>query len=209
MLLRKVFPRQENFFSCFCQLALHVNQAAGLFKSLVADTSQAADYAKRIAQIEADGDAVAQNAYDVLHQTFITPFDRHDILELLGKLDDILDLINRCAKRIAVFKILQISLQIQDIVNLTFSASEKIIFIMKKLNNLKNSKEILHACRELSDLERQADYYKMSGMQALLENENDFKQFFKMKELYDYSKSIVSECHHLANIVKGIVLEYS
>lgn len=40
-------------------------------------------------------------------------------------------------------------------------------------------------------------------------DENDFKQFFKLKEIYGHTKSVINRCQDVANILKGIVLEYS
>lgn len=41
--------------------------------------------------------------FDELGTTFITPFDREDIQALASHMDDVIDGINSCAKRIAIY----------------------------------------------------------------------------------------------------------
>ena len=56
-------------------------------------------YVDVIAKHEEEADQIAHTNFELLHKTFITPFDRHDIHELTSTLDDIIDLINRIAQR--------------------------------------------------------------------------------------------------------------
>ena len=49
----------------------------------------------------------------------------------------------------------------------------------------------------------------LEGVDKLFTDEQDFKYLLKAKEIFDYSTEIVHECHDLADIIKGIVLEYS
>lgn len=60
-------------------------------------------YYKRIKEEERDGDTQAHLIFDELGKTFITPFDREDIHNLASTIDDVIDGINSCAKRIAVY----------------------------------------------------------------------------------------------------------
>ncbi len=208
-MLKKLFLKQTNFFNLFQEAAQELVSAAEQFEQMLKDLPHAERYAKLIASHESQADNIARATFDLLHKTFITPFDRHDILQLTRKLDDILDLINRTAKRIALYRIETVPTEIEDLARLSLQAAINVKSVLKLLENLKNTPEILQYCRQISEAESEADHIKMAGLVTLFATEKDFKNLLKMKEIYDYSKWITSECHHLANIIKGIVLEYA
>lgn len=208
-MLTKLFPKQDNFFNLFQESAYYLVNAAQEFYKMQSDLAHAETYAKTIAEYENQGDNIARATYDLLHKTFLTPFDRHDLLELVRKLDDILDLINRTAKRIAIYKMYSLPNGIEEIAALGIKTTNNLQNALKLLHNLKNGDQIIDNCLQVSAAESLADHIKMTVVAKLFATENDFKVLLKTKEVVDYSKMIISECHHLANIIKGIVLEYS
>ena len=48
------------------------------------------------------GTTLTHRIFDELGTTFITPFDREDIHDLASCMDDVIDGINSCAKRISI-----------------------------------------------------------------------------------------------------------
>lgn len=208
-MLKKLLPKQDNFFELFEQAAYQLESAAEHFLQLVQDLPHATDYAKLIAEHEATADNYARATFDLLHKAFITPFDRHDIHRLTRKLDDILDIINRTTRRIVLyqFKLLPVGiLQISDLVLQAVRALKK---ALSQLKNLKNAPEIIQLCNAIGEIDGQAEQIMLEGVDKLFTEEQDFKYLLKAKEIFDYSTGIVHECHDLADIIKGIVLEYS
>src|SRR5437879_13299964 len=59
----------------------------------------------RFKLVEHQGYEITHTEIDRLHQTFITPIDRGDIHELISRMDDVLDLIEASAERIALYGI--------------------------------------------------------------------------------------------------------
>ncbi len=208
-MLNRFLPKQATFFNLLQVAAQHLVGAAEQFYAMQKDLANADQYAKKIAEFESQGDNVARQSYDLLHKTFITPFDRHDIVQLVRKLDDILDLINRTAKRIALYRMHGLPSEIEELAQLGVESTNKLKGVLKLIDNLKHSDIILRDCIQVNEAESRADYIKMTAVVKLFAQENDFKVLLKTKEVIDYSKLIISECHHLANIIKGIVLEYS
>ncbi|MCK7529871.1 MAG: DUF47 family protein [Marinilabiliales bacterium] len=52
----------------------------------------------KMKEAELVGDQIAKNLYKTLSSTFITPFDREDIFELIHATDSVLDLMYGAAK---------------------------------------------------------------------------------------------------------------
>lgn len=208
-MLKKFIPRQDNFFAYFQKAAHELVAAAKQFVELIQHPSQAGSYVRAIAEHEDTGDSVTRETFDLLHKTFITPFDRNDIHQLTRKLDDILDTINRTAQRIALYQFETLPEGITKIGNLVMLSATSIKDILKQLENLKNAPTIIQLCRSVSQTDGDSEQIMLEGVGRLFAETTDFKYLLKTKEVFEYSKSILRECHDLADIIKGIVLEYS
>jgi uncharacterized protein Yka (UPF0111/DUF47 family) len=207
--LKKFLPKQDNFFELFEQAAYQLESAAEQFVSLVHDLTHARDYAKLIAEHEANADNYARATFDLLHKAFITPFDRHDIHRLTRKLDDILDVINRTTRRIVLYQFITLPPGIIKIAEWVLLAVRALRQALSQLNNLKHATEIVKLCDSVGEADNNSEKKMLEGVDTLFVEEHDFKYLLKAKEIFEYSVEIVHECHDLADIIKGIVLEYS
>ena len=94
-MLKRLLPRQDSFFQLFQQAADKLQLASTEFSNMLSDLDHQQHYVDEIARHEEEADTIAHTNFQLLHKTFITPFDRHDIHQLTSTLDDIIDLINR------------------------------------------------------------------------------------------------------------------
>ena len=208
-MLKKLLPKQDNFFDLFEQAANQLASAAEHFLQLVNDLPHANDYAQLISEHEAIADNYARATFDLLHKAFITPFDRHDIHRLTRKLDDILDVINRTTRRIVLYQFKVLPAGVVEITQLVIKAVHALQKALNQLKNLKNAPSIIQLCNEISETDSQSEQIMLEGVDKLFTEEQDFKYLLKAKEIFDYITGVVHECHDLADIIKGIVLEYS
>jgi uncharacterized protein len=207
--LKKLLPKQDNFFELFEQAAAQLESAALHFMQMVKDLPRAKEHAKLIAEHEAIADNYARDTFDLLNKAFITPFDRHDIHRLTRKLDDIIDIINRTTKRIVLYQFKVLPVDVVQIVELILPAVRAIKNALSLIKNLKNAAAIIKLCNEISEYDSRAEQIMLEGVDKLFTNEQDFKYLLKAKEIFDYATNVVHECHDVADIIKGIVLEYS
>ena len=208
-MLKRLLPRQERFFQLFQEAAEKLHLAAIEFSMMVQHLDNQQYYVNQIAQHEQEADQIAHTNFELLHKTFITPFDRHDIHELTSKLDDVIDLINRIAQRFPFYQLNEVP---EEIIQLSILSGEATAHLKKSiycLHSLKNSTEIFAHCNEIDHVESKAHQVVLAGEKKLFMEEQDFKHFFKLKEIYAHTKSVINRCQDVANIVKGIVLEYS
>jgi uncharacterized protein Yka (UPF0111/DUF47 family) len=78
-----------------------------------------------------------------------------------------------------------------------------------RLHSLKESDDIFKICEQIDKMESQAHQVVLAGERILFEKEEDFKEFFKLKEIYAQTKLVINRCQDVGNIIKGIILEYS
>ncbi|HVE44448.1 MAG TPA: DUF47 family protein [Gammaproteobacteria bacterium] len=208
-MLKRLLPRQEGFFHLFQKAADELVLASTEFTNLLLHLDNQQHYVDAIALHEEEADVIAHRTFELLHRTFVTPFDRHDIHELTSKLDDIIDLINRIAQRFPFYQLQVVPVEAIKLSELSAEATSHLKECIYHLHSLKNSDEIFKFCNEIDRVESQAHQVVLAGEKKLFMEEENFKQFFKMKEIYAHCKLVINRCQDVANIVKGIVLEYS
>jgi uncharacterized protein Yka (UPF0111/DUF47 family) len=208
-MLKRFLPRQEGFFEFFQKTADLLVLTATQFHILVQDGKDQQKAVDLIAAYETQADDIAHQTFALLHKTFITPFDRHDIHQLTSQLDDSLDLINRCAQRFPFYHLSVLPSELIELADLVVQCTKLLKEALYKLSSLQQSDEIIANCQAVDELESQANTLVLAGEAKLFLNENDFKQFFKLKEIYSGTKKAIDSCQDAANIIKGIVLEYS
>jgi uncharacterized protein Yka (UPF0111/DUF47 family) len=208
-MLKRFLPRQEGFFGLFQQSADLLVLTATQFHILLMDVDNQQRAVDAIAAYEEQADQIAHTTFGLLHKTFITPFDRHDIHNLTSRLDDILDLINRCAQRFPFYHLKKLPRELIELADLAMQCTKLLQKAIYHLDHLSQSDDILLFCENIDKLESHAHVLVLAGEKDLYLDENDFKQFFKLKEIYSRTKSVINRCQDVANIIKGIVLEYS
>jgi uncharacterized protein Yka (UPF0111/DUF47 family) len=208
-MLKRLLPKQNNFFELFQQSANLLHCGAEQFVELTKNVHHADIYAKKIDAFESAADDCTLATFDLLHKTFITPFDRQDLHQLTRRLDDILDMINRNAQRIVIYQLASLPDEILQIAELTLSASNAIKAAIQHLGNLKNASAIVQRCHAISEIDHQSEQIMLKGIGRLFLEEQDFKHLLKIKEIYEHNTAVVQECHDLSDLIKDIVLEYS
>lgn len=208
-MLKRLLPRQDKFFILFQQAVEKLALASNDFSEMLQHLDQQQYYVDSIAKHENEADQIAHTNFELLHKTFITPFDRHDIHELTSTIDDIIDLINRIAQRFPFYELKTVP---SEMIQLSLLSTEAVYHLKKAiycLPSLKNSQVIFSHCNQIDHVESKAHQVVLAGEKKLFMDEQDFKTFFKLKEIYAHSKLVINRCQDVANILKGIVLEYS
>lgn len=208
-MLKRLLPKQENFFRFFQQAADKLLLASTEFLLLIQNVKNQQIHVDKIAKTEQEADAITDTTFELLHKTFITPFDRYDIHQLTSQLDDILDIINRCAQRFPFYHLNQLPNEAVRLAELSKEATHFLREAIYCLPSLKNGEVILNYCNEINRIETEAHQVVLAGEKDLFLNQDDFKTFFKLKEIYSHTKLIINRCQDVANLIKGIVLEYS
>ena len=94
--ISRLMPREGRFFSLFDSHAKLIVDGAAALADVLRDYEIEKDRAagiKLIEDAEHAADRITHETVQLLHTTFITPFDRDDIHRLISRMDDVLDLI--------------------------------------------------------------------------------------------------------------------
>src|SRR3954468_16335919 len=98
-------PKEREFFDLFEEAGNNCVRAAELLERMLQHWPDHAEIARDVLVCEHEGDRITHDIIQRLNQTFVTPFDREDIIGLASALDDIVDFIEEIADFLGLFQI--------------------------------------------------------------------------------------------------------
>ncbi|HEY4838600.1 MAG TPA: DUF47 family protein [Candidatus Acidoferrales bacterium] len=202
--LRRLMPREDNFFEMFIALADNCHQGAQVLVEMFQKDDGAEKYAERIKDIEHAGDNLTHTLLTRLNQTFVTPFDREDIQALSSRIDDVLDLIDAAASRIVTYKIPHIRAGVADLAQILYETTRQVVVVVGALNK---HDAVLEKCIEINRLENEADRLSRILIARLFDEEKDPVQIIKWKEIIEVIEAAVDKCEDVANVIETVTLK--
>ena len=199
----------EQFFDLFEQHAERSREAAELLGAMLRDGVDADRQAARVKAVEHAGDEITHTVIERLHQTFITPIDRGDIHELISRMDDVLDLIEASAERIALYGIRTVEAEARELGQVLEKAVVEMGAAVRTLRDLKDHPRLLAHCTEINRLENVGDQLLRQAVARLFRESTDPIHVIKWKEIYDYLENAIDRCEDVANVIEGVALEYT
>ncbi len=208
-MLSRLMPREGRFFDHFNAHAERIVEGSRELAAMMQNFRDLEAYTQRIDTAERAADKITHETIAMLHRTFITPFDREHIHQLITRMDDILDLIQDVAESVSLYDLRRITPEAKQLADICQMSCERVRTVVRLLTDVKRTDAIFKTCEEIDRLESDADRVLRSALSKLFREENDLKQVIKMRVIYDLLESITDRCEDVANIVEGIVLENS
>jgi predicted phosphate transport protein (TIGR00153 family) len=209
----RLMPKEAKYFDLFNTHAELIGQGGreltGLIGALVEQSEKAELHCEKIDDIERKADLITHDTLAQLHSSFITPFDRDEIHQLINGMDDILDIIQDVAESTSLYDIHSVPADAKDLADVTERCCDRVCALVKLLHSMENAPAILKICHEINDLESDADRMLRSAMSKVFREEPDVRQVIKLKEMYELLESVSDRCKDVAGTVEAIVLENS
>lgn len=207
-MFRFFLPKDDVIFDRFKEISALLVQAARMLKTMVDEGGSYETHAREIKALERRSDSLVHSTLQHLHKTFITPFDRQDILKLTKKLDDILDLTEGTSTRIELYRPKQMMPEARDLAGILVLCVERIDKMMGLLNHLKKHvKEIDDLAVDVHHFETEADDKRRQGIAHLFREEADAKEVIKCRSILEHIERATDACAKVTDIVEGILLE--
>ena len=204
-------PKNKVFYELFEGVAEKVLEMATKLKEMVSepDRNIRASILAHIEDLEHKNDENTHRIFTELGRNFITPFDREDIHYLATALDDICDYIYASAKKINFYNVNPNDTGIQKMADLILSGSQEIRIAVMGLRDMKNLREMTEAMVKVNSIENQADDVFDMSIEMLFQQENDFKEVIKKREIYQVMEIATDKCEDAANVIESIIIKYA
>jgi len=209
-LLSVLMPRERQFFTLFNEHASLVVQGASALVEMLADYSDNGRrdaYVAKIQSFEKAADKVTHQTVELMHNTFVTPFDRDQINKLIQRMDDILDLMQDTAESLMLYDVHVLTPEVSHLANLVQICCTRVEAAVTQLSSMDNGPAILKICQEIDALETDADRVTQAAISRLFREEQDVRQLVKLKAVYELLELTTDKCQDVALVIEGVVLE--
>jgi uncharacterized protein len=204
----RLLPVEFGFFDHFEQHVERSIEGTTLFLEMLDDLENSGPKAKRIKEVEHEADVITHRLVEMLHKTFITPFDRDQIFRLASRMDDILDCVEAASERLWLYDLHSATPEVKSMAKTLCQATAQLKPALQGLRNLKRDREaILKCCVEVNRLENEGDAVLRQGIAKLFREEKDALTVMKWKEIYENLEQATDRTEDVANIIEGVVLE--
>ena len=199
-------PREESFFQLFEKSSSNLTEAARLLVQTMEQFDRVGENARRMKELEHEGDQIMHEIMARLHRTFITPLDREDIHELAAAMDDVLDFMEEATERLVVYKVGAATPPVKELAAVIAGQVEEIHRLLPRLRRVRRD-EIMKHCIEINRLENEGDRLLREGVAELFDNQAPPLEVMKWKEIYELLERATDKAEDVAVVVEGIVLK--
>jgi uncharacterized protein Yka (UPF0111/DUF47 family) len=209
-IIAKLVPRENHFFELFNQHASLAAEASKVLADLLhnyGDESQRAVRIDKINDLEHNADRITHETVALIQTIFVTPLDRDDIHRLISRMDDILDLMQDAAESLNLYDVQQVTPPAIQLAELLNTCCMRLQSAVALLNNMRNAPEMLKLCREIDNMESDADRVMRSAISKLFRDEPDIRQLIKLKGIYEMLEAATDKCQDVANLIENITLQ--
>jgi predicted phosphate transport protein (TIGR00153 family) len=206
----RIFPREESYFDLFEAVADNVADASGLLLDLVEDFVDPEMKAKKLVEAEHEGDRLTHTILSRLNSSFITPFDREDILALAGQLDDVVDAVEAAADMMVLHKVVEPLDAVVEQARLIDRAARETANGLRCLRGLKQERlrAYLIAINELENQgdrlyrRARADLYNFTG-------EHPARYVLIWKDIVEQLEEALDRLEDVAHTVETILIKHA
>jgi predicted phosphate transport protein (TIGR00153 family) len=198
----RLIPRDEKFFDLFVEDGENLLAAARKLEAMVSSYDRLDERVVEIQALEKRGDQIDDELMARLERSFITPFDREDIHELVVHLDDIVDGIQATAETFVIYGIAKPTNETHQLVGILAGQAAQLVEALKKLEK---GKDLAPHLATVHDLEHQADGLSRAAIGSLFRGGLDALEVIKLRDLYQVLENTIDAAEDAAETIERIL----
>lgn len=209
-LFRRLMPKEDRFFELFDQHSKILVVGAHAFQKMLEGGDGVQAHAAEVVRQENLADDVAREVQQALRRSFVTPFDRADIADLIQAMDDSIDEMNKVVKAVTLYEITtfdpimrEMGVTIVEAARLTAEA----VPLMSEIGQ--NAQRLGELTEQIIAIENKSDDLHDQGVKELLKaaGRSDPMAYIIGREIYGGLEDVVDRFEDVAKKVSGIVIE--
>jgi len=206
---KKLLPREDKFFDMFNAHAAVLLKAANELNAMLAG-QDIEKHGAEIVRLEEEADHLAAQVLLGVRRSFITPFDRSDIKELIEFMDDAIDVMKKTVKTVKLYEQTSFEPTMKDMGPIIVESARIISLAVPLLSAASANAERLHEMAEhVVKLEDQSDDLHEKGLKELYRRygKSDPMAFIVGQEIYGELEKVVDKFEDVAKKINAIVIE--
>ena len=207
---RAFLPKEERFFDLFAKHSQAVLKGAEALEEMMRGGEETPVYCQRVSQFENDADQITREVLTAVRRTFITPFDRGDIKNLITAMDDAIDQMQQTAKAVILFEVRTFEPPMREIGSILVQCATLVgrsIPLMRSMGE--NVGTLTALTEEITRLEGRVDDLNDIGLRELFLKYRDGNamDFVVGTEIYKHLEKVADRFDDVANEINSIVIE--
>jgi predicted phosphate transport protein (TIGR00153 family) len=203
--LSQIFaPKEREFFDLFEEAGNNAVRAAGLLEHMLDKWPDHGEAMRDVVVCEQEGDRITHDIIQRLNQTFVTPFDREDIIALASAMDNIVDFIEEIADFLGLFQIEAPTDQAQRMAHVLHEAVKQINSAIPALRRLE---DIRTAMVEVNRLENEGDRILREAVATLFNHGIDPMMVIRWKDIYERLEDAIDSTEAAMNTMSDIIIK--
>ena len=202
-----------NYFDSFISMANHAYEAAqyldGIVKNFDLSPTVLLEKVQGIHEIEHRADDERHEVITHLTTEFMTPIEREDIMEMIQKLDNVVDHIDDVMRTVYMFNITELSPAIVSFAELIVRCTEAMKATMEKFENFRKSRTIKEYIVKVNEIEDEGDLLHLDTIYKLFGSELSSINVIRQNKLLDDMENCLDACEEVVDTVERIMMKNS
>jgi uncharacterized protein len=209
-LFRRLMPKEDSFFDLFERHSRTLVAGAEAMQGLLKGGDKVQNCCAEIFRQEHLADDITREVLQTVRRSFITPFDRGDIKDLIQSMDDAIDQMNKTAKAIVLYEVRDFDPLMREMGTTILDAATLTAEAVPLLSAIgKHSGRIANLTEQITRVEGRSDDLHDQGLKKLFIEcgRADPMGYFIGSEIYQNLEKIVDRFEDVANEISGIMIE--
>jgi uncharacterized protein len=206
-----LMPKEERFFDLFARHSEAVLAGAVALRAMLEGGEAIQRNYTIVMDREHDADDLTREVLIAVRRSFITPFDRGNIRDLITSMDNSIDQMQKTAKGVMLFDVADFTPQMKEMADVIVKCAQlqkEAVPLLKEISS--EAAHISDLTAQISALEGRADELHDIGLRTLYQAnaKTNPMAFFVGNEGYDHLEKVVDRFDDVANVMHGIVIEH-
>ncbi len=207
-MLPRLFPAERDFFPTFDQTSTVLSESVTNLLEVMEGKRSSTAVAEALVY-EERAKKTARDCIDLLHQTFVTPFDRSHIFRLLMFKVKIVSLCRLLTEKLSAYDLGDLPLESVEIVLNCGKSCILVRNVIRQIKYLKKNQDTLKGCVEISDLATQNHRLAFQSLRQLLESHAEPRKLIQVQDIHNDLTTITKHFESISFLVEEIILEYA
>ena len=207
---RALMPREDRFFDLFAQHATTVVGGAEALEKLLQGGPGIEQHCRTIIRLEDEADAITRDVLLAVRKSFITPFDRGDIKDLIQSMDDAIDTMHKTVKTIMLYEQKEFDPLMQEMGGLIVKTARILAEAIPLLQRIgQNVAKLTAMTEEVTRIEGRSDELHEHGLKDLFRKhgQSNTMAYLVGSEIYGQLEKVMDRFEDVANEISGIIIE--
>ena len=208
---RALMPKEDRFFTLFEQHATLVVAAAESLRAALEGGPALHQHLQAVVDRENEADAVTREVLLAVRRTFITPFDRGDIKDLITAMDDAIDQMQKTTKTIRLFKITEFEPEMSQMAERIVQSAQIVRQLIPLLRSIStHAGQIGSLTEQVGRIEGETDDLYDAARSSLYEVKGPAGAlyFWVSSEILDRLEKVMDRLEDVANEIHGTMIEH-